>query len=147
MIVAWAQPPGGECVIFYICCHGITKRGIHLSGLRVSQNQWCNKNDKNKHQWVNSSFFIPNPFKNDLSVSKSISSAMLFIRCTPGEKLIYSPRLFMLQRVGIRDEESYSEVQIKWRYKTCKETSSCKIWQTTFSSLLAKYFNHIFMQY
>lgn len=33
----------------------------------------------------------------------------------------YQPGLLMLQRVGIRDEESHSEVQIKGGHKTCRD--------------------------
>lgn len=33
----------------------------------------------------------------------------------------YTPRLLMLQRIGIRDEKPYSEVHIKGRSQTCQE--------------------------
>lgn len=40
------------------------------------------------------------------------------------------PCLLMLERVGLRYEESYSEVQIKGAYETCREMSRQKIAST-----------------
>lgn len=70
-----------------------------------------------------------------LAVSKNKHSA---------DKHKYTPRLFMLQRIGIRDEESYSEVHIKGRSQTCQEKDARAV-QNQFIFLLDWSIFHIFI--
>lgn len=60
------------------------------------------------------------------------------------DKHKYTPRLLVLQRIGIRDEESYSEVHIKGGSQTCQEKDAHMV-QNQFIFLLDRIFFHIFI--
>lgn len=63
-----------------------------------------------------------------LSVPFILSRSLISIECyiVTTEMSMDQPCLLMLQRVGLRYEESYSEVQVKGAYETCREMSRQK---------------------